>query len=173
MLLAVGCTGAIGTLDDAERPPATVATGGERPATPEPPPLAATFTPAAGGLRRLTAIEYRNTIVDLVGQGVPLPTALEADLPKEGFTTIGAALDPLSPRGVEQYGAAARQIAEAIIADTTRRSAVVGCAPASLGDRCVRRFVQTFGRRDWRRLLTDEEVYAELAIAVSASMMEG
>ena len=48
------------------------------------------FQAAAPTLHRLTLVEYRNTLTDLLPDRVMIPTDLEVDTPLYGFTTIGA-----------------------------------------------------------------------------------
>ena len=46
-----------------------------------------------------------------------------------------------------------------LMADTTRRNGLIGCTPSGAGDTtCLASFVRAFGRRAFRRPLTDEEV---------------
>ena len=136
---------------------------------PSPTPTGPDLELPAGALRRLTFQQYANSVVDLLGARVTVP-AVEAD----GFsddefilTSVAASGSVASPRAVEQFDAAARELARQVF-DPAARAAFVGCTPANAADACVRRFLAAFGRRAWRRTLDEAEV-ARYAAAVAAS----
>lgn len=110
------------------------------------------------GARRLTAIEYRTTVFDLVGVDVSdaalvLPT--DERLPFDNDFTKQTASQAL----IDSTDLLAGEIAEAVVADPTLRAGVVGCAPSGANDEaCLRSFVIGFGRRALRRPLSDAEV---------------
>ena len=57
---------------------------------------AAKFEPSPAALRKLTVLQYRNSVRDLFPPGVTLPDTftLEADTAVNGFVSIGAAKEP-------------------------------------------------------------------------------
>jgi hypothetical protein len=130
------------------------------------------YSPSApASLRRLTAVQYRNAVRDLLGPVTP-PTALEPDVPEAGFTSVTVAKVSVSARGVEQYEAAAYDVAHQVFASNDRRLALVGCTPtASKADACARKMLDRLGRRAWRRPLdaTEIDLYAALAATVGTS----
>jgi hypothetical protein len=128
-------------------------------------------TPAAPALRRLTVAQYGNVVDDLLGEGLVVPTSLEPDTAIDGLYAVGAAVTTISPVGVERYEAAAYSLAEQVAADPARTAAVVGCDPAVAG--CLRTFVQSFGRRAWRRTLTASEIDRVEAVGTLAAMTLG
>ncbi len=148
------CTGAIDG-DVPNTPPA------DPPADPPGnPPLPAGAWPAPA-MRRLTQLQYRNTVRDLFGAGTDTTMSLEADMTvSNGFATTGASDVITSSFGVYQYDQAARALIAPIFADVTKRRALVGCDPAGpiASDACITRFLTGFGRRAWRRPLTTDEV---------------
>lgn len=111
--------------------------------------------PAA--LPRLTAEQYRNSLVELFGAAAP-SGPLEDDTKPYLFYNIGASTTTLSELGVQLYEESADALSRHVFADPARRAAFVGCAPAAPGDACVESFVRTFGRRVVRRPLTEGEV---------------
>ena len=115
------------------------------------------FQPAPAVLPRLTAQQYRRSLEDLLGEGLP-PTPVEADTNPHLFFTIGAASTTLSELGTQQYEEAAHRVTEHVFADAARRDALVGCAVESPGDACARSFLERFGMRAWRRPLTADEL---------------
>jgi hypothetical protein len=124
-------------------------------ADPEEPAIA----PPAPSLRRLTFSQYQNAVVDLLGEGLVLPSSLEQDTEVDGFLSIGASVTSLTPTGAERYETAAYQIAEQIAEDTERLEALMGCTPEGPTDsECAESFAEGFGRRAWRRPLSAEEV---------------
>jgi len=110
------------------------------------------------GARRLTSIEYRTTVFDLVGVDVTdaslvLPT--DERLPFDNDFTKQTASQAL----IDGADLLAGEVAVAVVADPTLRNAIVPCTPAGPADEgCYREFVQRFGRRALRRPLSDAEV---------------
>jgi hypothetical protein len=127
---------------------------------------------APSGLHRLTAIQYRNTVRDLFAQvpALRLPAALEPDTSPGGFTAIGATVDPLSARGVEQYEAAALDLVDQIFTDAALRSSLVGCEPT---DACVGTYLHALLRRAWRRPVAASEVADYVALEHTVANEEG
>ncbi len=113
---------------------------------------------AAPRLRRLTTAQYVATVQDLLGPDVAVPTELEVDTRLHGFSSIGASELTISPRAAEQYEAAALDLAGQMFGDPARRASFVGCEPTAVTDECVRAFFARFGRRAWRRPLTEAEL---------------
>ena len=70
------------------------------------------FEPAPPTIYRLTQAQYRNVISDVFGPDIQVPEELEPDTPLHGFASIGAGELSISPVAVEQYEAAAQQIAQ-------------------------------------------------------------
>ena len=120
------------------------------------------------GLHRLSRIEYDNTLADLLG-----------DKSRSGFASLPEDVnDPFDNDFSTQFvsgaliasaeslaaGAATRALA-----DATRRNTLIGCTPSGAGDQtCLEAFVRAFGRRAFRRPLTDEEVTAYLGLSAFA-----
>lgn len=152
-LLAVACTGQI------EPPPETHKT-----------PL----TPAPVTLKRLTQAQYKNAIQSILGDAIVVPSALEPDTEAGGFLNVGGSIASVSSRGVEQYERAAYDIAEQAMEPGAERDALVPCAPADAVDPgCANAFVSSFGRRLWRRSLTQTEVDRYVAVASEAARQLG
>jgi hypothetical protein len=120
-------------------------------------------TPAAPALRRLTQAQYTNCITSLLGEGLVLPSSLEPDTAIDGLYSEGAAATSISPVGVSDYEEAAYSLAEQVMADPVKKASVVGCEPGT--DGCARTFVTTFGRRAWRRTLTEDEITRLVAVS--------
>jgi hypothetical protein len=125
--------------------------GGGGPTTPPP----ANSAPGVAQLRRLTVLEYRNTLRDLLG----LSDAQVPDLTQDqqargsGYST-GAAITTASD---------ARKLLEGadglVTAAMPGLSAQVPCLKdAAAADACARQFITQFGRRAFRRPLVDEEI---------------
>jgi hypothetical protein len=120
------------------------------------------------GLHRLSRIEYDNTLADLLGDKTrsgfaSLPEDVSDPFDNDFSTQLvsGALI-----ASAESLAAAA---ATRALADPTRRSALVGCTPSGAGDQgCLETFVRAFGRRAFRRPLTDEEVAGYLGLSAFA-----
>lgn len=134
--------------------------GDDAAACEEPSSLAPAF------MRRLAHDEYRNTVADLLGDGLPDPTVGFPDEPVVlGYDNNREAIS-ISDVLVERYRDAAEAYAAAVVDDPTRRQAVVGCDAAE--DGCLEGFVRGFGRRAYRRPLADDEVDALVSLGHGA-----
>lgn len=130
-------------------------------------------TTAPATLRKLTTTEYLDTLTDLFGPGLVLPTAIEPDLDVDGLFSVGAGQASISPLGVEQYEDAAYLVAGQVMADPALRG-VVPCTPSGTVDpACSEAFVRSFGRMAWRRTLTEDEVAAVAGVADNAATVLG
>jgi hypothetical protein len=125
------------------------------------------FQPASGMLRRLTRSQFRNAVRDIFGVTVDV-TKLDSDIGQ--FPAIGAAAVETSPRGVEQYQTAIEEAVDAVWSDMAKRGQFIGCTPGSAtADACTRTFIETMGRRAWRRPLVAEEVDQLAGVASTAA----
>ena len=110
------------------------------------------------GARRLTAIEYRTTVFDLVGVDVDdaalvLPT--DERLPFDNDFTKQTASQAL----IDAADLLAGEVAVAVVADPALRQAIMPCVPSGASDEaCYRDFVASFGRRALRRPLGEVEI---------------
>lgn len=116
------------------------------------------FAPASSAIKRLTREQYGRTIHELFGLGIKIPADLEVDTKIHGFSTVGSSELTIGPRAAEQYEAAAYNLAKQVFSDPARRSAFVGCEPKDAADPCIKTFLTTFGRRAWRRPLSEGEL---------------
>lgn len=123
-----------------------------------PPDAVVVVEPPAPVLVRLTQRQLRNAMTDLLGDDITLPAALEPDVAADGILTAGGSVTSVSARGVELYEDAAMSLATQAMATPERRARVLDCAPpATPVAECRDRFIDTFGRRAWRRPLTAPE----------------
>lgn len=130
--------------------------------------------PLTGGglkLRLLTQAEYRASLQILFGD---VATALELpeDTPVAGYISIGRASATVGTFAAEAYEAASRAVTAEVFADQARWPTVVGCQPvADLSDACVETFVKSFGKRAFRRDLSDVEVQQWVKVARDAAAL--
>jgi hypothetical protein len=150
LLLAGGCTGMIGDdsgrVNDPDHQPTN---------TTESAQCTDAVQPGRSPIRRLTRIEMDNAFRDLLGD---TSKAAHAFVPEEeslGFDNNADALG-MSNLLAEQVMEAAEKLA------STAAPKVAPCA----GDQatCARDFIKKWGKRAWRRPLTDDEVSALLAL---------
>lgn len=112
------------------------------------------------GARRLTALEYKNTVLDLTGVDV---TQAELILPTDERTPFDNDYTKQISSQALVVGAEllAGEVASEVVADPALRGAVVSCSPSGADDEpCFRTFVEEFGRRALRRPLGADEVDA-------------
>ena len=120
------------------------------------------------GRRRLTRVEYDNTVRDLL-----------ADSTRSGFAKLPEdATDPfdndyktqqVSGALIEAAETLAQEAAARALADPTKRANLVPCAPQGPSDAaCMRSFITRFGRRALRRTMQEEDVQRYLALQAFA-----
>ena len=119
-------------------------------------------------LRRLSALEYRLTTQALFQLSAP-PDAesIPADNEHLGFRTY-AEYQTMSAENLRGYLETARSLADALLADDARRSAVIGCELESSD--CLASFVTSFGKLAYRRPLETAEVDAVVASATANAL---
>jgi hypothetical protein len=154
--LLAGCTGRISD------------SGSDNPGSTLPPGSTPTTDPAVTGggsgckpvdsgpspLRRLSNVEYVNTVTDLFGGQVPADLKFIPEARVDGFDN-NAEGRTVSNTLALQYYTASEKLAAAATADL---SALLPCDPGSRGEAvCLDEFLDTFGKRAWRRPLDLEE----------------
>jgi hypothetical protein len=162
------CSGSIDGRGDHDPAPVGMSPGGKQPGgktsggggstgTDMPDPMVVTTPGVSAGvapLRRLTADQYRNSVRDLLGLKETVPaTALPADetLNDRFATNI---VRPLQDSDLGRYADAAAALAPKAV---TNLQALVPCDPARGDAACAAAFIQSFGRRAYRRPLTSVE----------------
>lgn len=134
-------------------PPASAGTAGVAPIGGG----AAAVTPpviANKAIHRLSNVEYDNTLRDLTGTQLRFGATFVNE-EAEGFDNIATALS-MSPRQVEDYFTAARQVSADVFANPSLRDRVVPCKPDS-GVACAEQVIRDFGLKVYRRPLSTDE----------------
>ncbi len=169
-LLVLGCTGTITSPDLNARGAAPGGGGSVNPTSvTEPGPSQAPGF-AQAGLRRLTVAQYNNSVRDLLGADVTLPSDLDPDDRTDGFSSIGSYRVTSSSDAVDRYSRAAFDLAAQVFQDPKKRLALVGCAPANATDPCSATFTKDFSRRAFRRPATTDELAALSDVAQKATV---
>lgn len=128
------------------------------------------IAPAPGGLRRLRAAQYVNSIRTIFGDVAASAAMPPNDASLHGFDSIGAAELALPQTAVEEYETSARRVADAVISDAATRDHVLPCEPSGPSDdACHQAFVESIGRLAWRRPLTLDEVAPLVDVATAAA----
>ena len=143
-LALAACTGSIGDND-----PSSSTNG--------PSAEDAIFEPAPAVLPRLTEIEYRNALADLLGPALP-ELAVEPDTNPHLFDSIGATSTSLSELGTQEYEENADAATWSVFSDPGKRAVLVGCEVTAPADACAKDFLARFGRKAFRRPLSDAEL---------------
>jgi hypothetical protein len=138
--------------------------GGPEPDTHVEAPLCSTEagTLGAAPLRRLTRFEYGRTLADLLGADPSVAGELPPDEKSLGYDGMADTYS-VSTLHAAKYLEVAERAAATLVSDVSRLSAFAGCDPTSAED-CVEPFVRAFGRRAYRRTLSEDEVSAMLAL---------
>ncbi len=161
-MLALGCYEGVDVGGDATSEGSGGSSGGSSGGGDAPP----VEPPAAGptGLRLLTPTQYRNSLVDVLGE-------VAAPAVGQWRSSIAAAQGGVASAAVEDYEEAAMAVTAAIFADPEARVAFAGCTPtAAADDPCAAQVIASVGRRAWRRPLELDEVerYGQVHADVSA-----
>lgn len=132
----------------------------------------AEFKPFTEGpiLRRLTHSQYNNTLRDLLGDNSRLADQFPPEDFVNGFRNQYEAQNT-SPLLAEAYAAAAEKIAKRVFLGGDQRG-LVHCKPAGPADAACRdRFLREFGRRAFRRPLSETELarYSKLFASEAAT----
>jgi hypothetical protein len=108
-------------------------------------------------LRRLTTNQYRNTVADLLGMTDVATTIPATALPSDGsIVERFASNDTSQVQGLDadKYATLAETLARKAATDLT---GLVGCDPKTGDMACATKFIQSFGKRAFRRPLTAVE----------------
>ncbi len=124
-------------------------------------------SPGASPIRRLTAWEYDNTILDLLGDD----SHPSEGFPEEGGSGFDNNADVASVTWLmaNKYMLASEEIAARAVTDL---GTLLPCDPGADESGCIGQWVSDFGRRAWRRPLTDEEQAAMVQLFVDARVGE-
>lgn len=126
-------------------------------------------------LRRLTTEQYANSVHDVLGEHITVPSRIDPDERRSGLLSVGSTFAGVTPSGFEKYEAAATTIAEEAL-DPSHRAELLPCEPASTtsnDDACARQFIEQVGRRLFRRSLTEDEVQSRVDVARNAAGVLG
>ncbi|MBN1209689.1 MAG: DUF1592 domain-containing protein [Myxococcaceae bacterium] len=161
-----GCTGQAELNEEVSRPD----TPGEGPSTPGGGPQTPAFKPAPVTLRSLLGWQYRNAIAGLLGAEAANAVEPPPDSAVNGFDAIGASQLALSPVALMKYESSAMNAAKVALSSTATRKALISCTPTGAGDEaCLREFLSRFGRRAWRRPLSDAELATWVTVGKQAA----
>ncbi|HVU51976.1 MAG TPA: DUF1592 domain-containing protein [Polyangia bacterium] len=124
-------------------------------------------------LHKLTAAEFANSVQDLLGAGAPVGM-VEPDDVVAGFASVGASTVAISPAGVGLYEGSTGAATDYVFADPTRVAAVLSCVPTSATDTaCASKALAAFGRRAFRRPLSDAETSRFVTLAQTIAAKPG
>lgn len=126
------------------------------------------------GMRRLSESQYRHSIADVFGPDIVVSGRFEPIVrPEHGLLAAGARAAAISPAGIEQYDAIARNVAGQVFGEA-RRAQFIRCTPADdkkADAACASEVLTPIGRYLFRRPLTTDEqaFYVKLASDTVAS----
>ena len=126
--------------------------------------------PEIPALRRLSVVQYSNTLRDLLSDvpGVfenvqPLAAALPVDGGESTFSNMD---NRLAGRHIDTWFAVGAAVGDAMLEDPSVLAAIAGNCAASeeIDDQCLESFVSDFGLRVHRHPLSDEELNGYLSL---------
>ena len=131
--------------------------------------IPAELEPAPARLRLLLQRQYVGAIEDLLGSEAAAAARPPENHAINGFDAVGASQLALGDAEIDAYERSARAVAEAAAA-SGRLHGWLACDPTTAGNEaCIRQVVGSFGRRAWRRPLTDEELERYTAVGTAAA----
>ncbi len=154
-LLLAGCVGDVGdTKEEPEQAPGLIC-------------VADQVAPGPSPIRRLTRVEYNNTVRDLLGDTTEPANVFPAEEEALGFGNNAQALT-VTPILAEKYMATAEAVARRATSNVTGLTGCKATDDAALRDECVQTFIHTFGKRVFRRPVTGPEANQLFAMYQSA-----
>lgn len=141
----------------------------------EPPPRPvcdpdAMFDPGPALVRRLSRIEYDNTIRTLLGDDADLAQGFTPEEEMLGFDNNARTLSVSAVHAEEFMGAAEALAYRAL----SRMSGLLPCDPGVIGEReCAVAFIDTFGLKAWRRPVTADELIRLTAVYDAGAEADG
>jgi hypothetical protein len=123
--------------------------------------------PSVSPLRRLSALQYQNTLRDLFGAALDVETVAAAELARVPVDDAAFRImdSRLSDQHVRAYQRIADRLASSATAAAPLRAIVGDCASDAMpSTACVDAFLDDFGTRAFRRPLSAEERAAYLAL---------
>lgn len=125
--------------------------------------------------RRLTESQYRNAVAGLFGADIEINGRFEPGKREGGLLAIGNRELSITAGGFEQYYSIARSVADQAL-DAKRRDRTVPCRPAdpkAADPACAAAFIESYGRRLFRRPLTPADIAARVAVAGRGAAQAG
>ncbi len=122
-------------------------------------------------MRRLSNNEYRNSVADLLKIAPSAVDAATSVLPTEntlsGFDNDVAVMT-MSFLQLQGYHLSARNLSALVLGDAAQRNAFLGCdLKPNTRATCVPAFIRAWGRRVYRRPITDDEVESLVTLAAN------
>jgi Protein of unknown function (DUF1592)/Protein of unknown function (DUF1588)/Protein of unknown function (DUF1587)/Protein of unknown function (DUF1585)/Protein of unknown function (DUF1595) len=109
--------------------------------------------PGEAPIRRMTRFEYNNTVRDLLGDTSAPANSFAADEESLGFNNQASTL-VVTQLLAEQYMNASEALAKTAVTDVVK---LTGCDAVKVGnDACGAQFIESFGKRAFRRPLDDD-----------------
>ncbi len=127
--------------------------------------------PGIRSIRRLNESEYRSTIADFFGKKIEVSGRFEPDARQHGLNALGTASLSISRSGFEQYAAIAHGVVTQVL-DPKNEQQILTCGgdDAKVFDEaCARGVLGSYGRKLFRRAVSDDELGAYVAIAADAT----
>lgn len=121
---------------------------------------ASTLEPGESPIRRMTRVEYNNTVRDLLGDDTEPANGFVVEEEALGFNNQASALG-VTQLLAEQYMEASEEIAARAAEDLP---ALVGCAAEAMDEACAEAFIESFGARAFRRPLDGSEISRLLGV---------
>lgn len=132
------------------------------------------FQPAELSIRKLLSWQYANSVKTLLGAEAANAITPPQDSSVNGFDSIGAAQLSMSTQAVDLYEQSAMAATAIAFADTAERNALVPCSPKAADDAaCMQMVVSQFGRKAFRRPMTQDELNTWVAVGRNAGTAYG
>ncbi|HXK18783.1 MAG TPA: DUF1592 domain-containing protein, partial [Polyangiaceae bacterium] len=172
---ANGSLGPTGTGPTGTGPTGSAGTGTSTAGTGPTDPGSGPLSQPTASMHKLSIVEFTNSLRDLLGSGAPVAPQLEPDQQVDGFRSISGAVVAVSPTGVAQYETAINAATQFAFSNAAQAGMVLACVPTSATDaNCpLSKALGAFGRRAFRRPLTDADVTRYAGVATDIAQEPG
>ncbi len=129
---------------------------------------------APARLRRLTRSQYAKSVSRLLGDQLTLPDDLAPDVAIAGYFSVGASTLGIAERSVERFEDAALALAAQAVTSPEALQRLLPCpAQPAPSVACLEQFVGSFGRRAFRRPLSQDELTRYVSLGTQAGSAVG
>ena len=128
---------------------------------------------APARLRRLTRLQFQNSIHALLGDEIIVPQLSEPDLAINGLFNVGASMSTFSDHGVENISSIALEVGQQALMYSPWADTWTACIETSANLNCFKTWLKDFALQVWRRPIEQAELNRHLDLIKQATEVLG